>query len=220
MDIFGVERINPNQIWLVLTMSAILLAFLVNKLLYGAKVFELVKSGFSRIYRSKYFGESQRTFSFFNLSLFFFQVCCAGMFVLSFFKVTSVEFSLREGQVFGIVLLVVSLGLILKNILVMAVTYILGIEKTYSRLLAYLFNYLSIASILFLPIVLFYLFRSPSNPVYFWWILSFYAGSVVFCWSILIYKNKTLLVSNLFYFILYLCTFEIAPLVIIFKALA
>ena len=220
MDIFGVERINPNQIWLVLTMSAVLVAFLINKLLYGEKIFDLAKSGFSRIYKSKYSSDSQRALSFFNLSLFFFQVCCIALLVVSYMRVKNMEFWLREGQVFGLILLAVSTGLILKTLSLLAMTFILGIEKIYTGLLAYLFNYLSVASMAFLPIIFYYIFKGAENAAFFWWILGSYGVSVLICWSVLVFKNKTLLVNNLFYFILYLCTFEIAPLVIIFKALA
>ncbi len=219
MDIFGVERINPNQIWLVLTMSAVLAAFLINKLLYGEKIFDLAKSGFSRIYQSKYSSDSQRVLSFFNLSLFFFQVCCIGLLALSYMRVKNMEFWLREGQVFGLILLAVSTGLILKILSLSVMTFVLGIEKIYKGLLTYLFNYLSVASMAFLPIIFYYIFQGTENETFFWWILGLYTASVVLCWSVLLYKNKTLLVNNLFYFILYLCTFELAPLVIIFKAL-
>ncbi len=220
MDIFGVERINPNQIWLILTMSGVLAAFLINRLLYGEKIFDLAKSGFSRIYQSKYSSDNQRAISFFNLSLFFFQVCCIGLLVLSYMKVENIEFWLPEGQIFGLIILTVSWSLVVKTLFLLAITFILGIEKIYKGLLTYLFNYLSIASMAFLPILFYYIFKGIENGEYFWWILGLYAASVLFCWSILLYKNKTLLVSNVFYFILYLCTFEIAPLVIIFKALA
>ena len=77
------------------------------------------------------------------------------------------------------------------------------------------FGYLYTLTILLFPILIFYFFTLKN--IYFL-IGSFFILFLI-RFTLIIYNNKKLIISNLFYFFLYLCALEIAPLLILYKLL-
>ena len=78
-------------------------------------------------------------------------------------------------------------------------------------------NYLSNLMLWSLPLILlsFYLqfFKSATLKI----TILFFIIMLVFRYVLLLINNKKLILNNLFYFILYICTLEIAPLILILK---
>ena len=70
----------------------------------------------------------------------------------------------------------------------------------------------SLSYFIFAFIVLFFYADLPINSLFF-----FFAFGFLFRLILMITYNKNLIFNHLFYFILYICAFEIAPLLILFK---
>ena len=150
----------------------------------------------------------------FNILLFCVQIVSISLFAFLFF---SLEGELNSNLFFQIIIGVFSFVLI-KLFIEKMIGTIFSIERI---LYPYLFkkmtftNYLSF--FIFLMNLIFYFTFKPSLNTLF-----IFTTIFLLFYSIIIYlslKNyRTLLLSNLFYFILYLCTLEISPYIILYKA--
>lgn len=111
-------------------------------------------------------------------------------------------------------------------IFIAIISYLL-LKKGIERLLLYLFSlqrkindflrtksrsFHAISFVLYILLILSQ-FSQLSNNQLSWLIIGLFLFRFVF----LVYKNKNLIFNKLFYFILYICTLEIAPLIIVYK---
>ncbi|MFV0248010.1 MAG: DUF4271 domain-containing protein [Tenacibaculum sp.] len=92
---------------------------------------------------------------------------------------------------------------------------ILAIKKSISYFLHIKYGYLFSLCLLVFPAVIINIY-SLKGTVF---LLSVFIVLLVFRMLLILFNNKKLLVSKLFYFILYLCALEIAPLLILYKIL-
>ena len=219
MDLIGLERVQVDQLWIWFIMLYALLYLGLNKLFYGSKLFDLMTSRFSRSYRSMYYGESQRILSFFNISNFLFQCLLISCVIMLIGSLGWVELTYGYNKSFLIVLLIVMSVLIVRIFLVYVFSAILRLEDIYFRLLTYTFNYVSVIRLWLMPLHLIYFIQGANSSVFGFLMLLLLAVMLVVMGVLILINNKYLLTKDLFYFILYLCTFEIAPILIVFKTL-
>lgn len=102
---------------------------------------------------------------------------------------------------------------VLKKALEYGISFVLQIQEGVKFYLISKSTYLySLSYFIFAFIVLFFYADLPINSLFF-----FFAFGFLFRLILMITYNKNLIFNHLFYFILYICTFEIAPLLILFK---
>jgi len=221
MNLTAIERIYGEQAWLFGLLILVFLVFSFNKLLYGSRLYDLMLSRFSKTYRIKYFGENQRILTIFNLSLYFFQITFISLFLVALSNFEIIDLSINENVVFNYLILwgLIFLILSVKLGVLFFVSAVLGLSEIFLRLLTFTFNYFSVICLWLLPILFIGLFSGVQGP---FWLVVLMLAFVLFAlisFLFLMLNNKYLLSKGLFYFILYLCTFEIAPILIVFKAL-
>ena len=103
--------------------------------------------------------------------------------------------------------------LILKKALEYGISMVLQIQGGVKFYLISKSTYLySFSYFIFAFIVLFFYADLPINSLFF-----FFGFGFLFRLILMITYNKNLIFNHLFYFILYICAFEIAPLLILFK---
>ena len=175
---------------------------------------------FSRVYRSKYFGESQRVVSVFNVSLFCIQGWCLSMLLFGLHKYEFVQIHrLPEGvKGFLFIWVLIASFFLLKMGIIYLLSNILGLNDLFVKLLSFVYNYYAVAALWFLPTLSIILLVGDLDRLYLIVTFFLFVLSHIIVFLVLVAKNKYLLTSGLFYFILYLCTFEIAPILIVFKA--
>lgn len=112
------------------------------------------------------------------------------------------------------VFLVIFIVYVLKYFIDICLLKILGIQEYIDYFLRLKYGYLVTISLWMLPALILYKFTYPNITF-----LLMYFGLLLCCRVFLIFiNNKRLLISKLFYFILYFCTLEIAPLLLLYKS--
>jgi hypothetical protein len=97
------------------------------------------------------------------------------------------------------------------------VAFILEFKQYHIRLMYEKTNYLSSFALWLLPLLALYVYAFNYNKYFLIGILVFSCLLLISRYLLVVQNNKKLLFSSLFYFILYLCALEIAPLIFILK---
>ena len=104
-----------------------------------------------------------------------------------------------------------TLFVLIKYLIEKIVVTLFGIEEVADQFNIQKVSYKAFTGVLFLPLALILFYNTTINQVYFYYIAgAFLLINVVF-YLIILRNFRKIIFRNLFYFILYLCTLEIAP---------
>ena len=206
------EKIVLSNDWVTLLLLFLLFCIVVLKLIDTEKVKEQFFSllNFTLIEDSDV--ETDSFFNTFQVIIFLFSITVISLFVYQFkiYKIPNGALGFMVFlQVFGAVLAF----FILKGILEYTLALLFMIKKRLQFFIHLKNNYLySVAFLLYLALVL--REYTSLNSYYI-----FFFGAIVFFvrFIFLVVRNKKLIFNKLFYFILYICALEIAPLFVLFK---
>lgn len=209
----AIERALISKDWIT---AVILLSFLILVLLKFLDQDRL--KGYVLFYFNKGFLETESYenpsfFSVFNLLFSVFSSLTFSLFFLQIFSVYEEVSSLTFFN-FSILFLILFGFQILQNLIQIIVVSLFAIKgETINTLLVSQRSFLFSVSVLVfvVEIMLSYLSTKPEYLIYI---------TVFVAVAALIYflnTNKKLIISKLFYFILYLCAFKLAPLLVLFK---
>ena len=160
-------------------------------------------------------GKNKQLLEPFNILLFIVQVISLSLLIYLFYTTRE---STNPLLIFQITIGYTIFTLI-KIILEKLIGVVFSIEEFINSYIFYKFSYTSLASIVVLlsHFFVFYFFRN--SPIYLM-ILSGVIGVFIIITRLYFYiKHKKIILSNFFYFILYLCTLEISPYYLLYKAL-
>lgn len=215
----GVERVFQNQDMITGIYVLIFGLLTLIKFLYPKRFISLSNCLFSKNYFLDYANELSEAFSMFHVLLFIVQNLIFTVLFYNYFSFQEYEVVFGTGwygalQIFA----ALSLYFIFQLTLGKTIAIIFRFEEIYAAIRIYKFSYLKIASFALLPILLLQNYAFQENKESIVLGTAFVFVSVLFLRVILIVtKNNKLIIERLFYFILYLCTLEIAPLLIIYK---
>ncbi|AZJ33206.1 protein of unknown function [Tenacibaculum mesophilum] len=206
----AIERViyNDNWVTLVIILAIVLLAMM--KLLKPTKLYGYTIAFVTPGFFHKRMEEGVSFFTPFKLLLFSFSIIVISLFL--FFTLVSEIYSHSFLAFLGLFLFV-SVYFSVRFFLDYALANILGLSKTVNYFLYTKSGYLYVLSIWLFPIIILYqyTFTNKLFLIYSFCIL------LVFRVFLILTNNKKLVISKLFYFILYFCTLEIAPLLILYK---
>lgn len=100
---------------------------------------------------------------------------------------------------------------LIKYLLEKIVVTLFGIEEVADHFNLEKISYKSFTGILFLPIALILFYNNSASDTTFYIVIGAFATINVFFYLVLLQSFQKLIIGKLFYFILYLCTFEIGP---------
>ena len=177
------------------------------------KLFDYVTAFFSRGFIVKKCEERESFLNFFNGVLLCFSSIVYGVFFMllaeAFFSIALSFF------VFTVALSWVFFYIILFQLLDISLSKLFDIRDEIGYLLSAKVAYLHNISLLLLPVLIIVVYNDLSLFVLFGVFLVLFLLSLL----LLFVNNKNLIINKLFYFILYLCTLEIAPLLILYKVM-
>jgi len=209
-----VERSIDSQDWIILILVGSFVVLAMLSVLYKKRFEDFIKLPISNnFFIAK--GTTDEIKHPFNILLFSLQIVSISLFVLLFFPEETQHNSGLFVQIFiGVFVLVVT-----KLFIEKMMGTIFSIENVINSYLYKKLTYTNYLSFfIFIANLFFYFSFKPSLNT----LLVFTTVCLLF-YSFIIYysiKNyRTLLFSNFFYFILYLCTLEISPYIILYKAL-
>ena len=204
--------------WVTAIFVLVLLLLGVAKYLYKDRLSELAIVFFNKRYFLNFGKESQLIFSNFNKILFTVQTLVFALFAFLLTQFYFLQYS-EENTLY--LFLKILIGISLYFSIRYAVGKLLGVlfnlNKMQSRLAFSKMIYLFSISIIILPFLLLTFYIESLN------LMMFQLSGLILCillivrYVFILKNNKSVLKNGLFYFIVYLCALEMAPILVVFK---
>lgn len=213
----GIEKAieNKDAITIMFVCVFLLLTFL--KLGYPILFVRMFTSVFSKTFFQDFSNELTGSFTMFKIFLFLMQnIILALFFYAVLISNWNLSFSANHYVIF-VVFIAISAYMFLHYFVSYVVSIVFNFDEIFKKSYIVRSVYLKIVTLLMLPVLLF-LFFGGADVKYFVHI-SFCILSVLMLLRALIIlaDNNKVIYKNLFYFILYLCALEIAPLLMVYK---
>ena len=208
----ALEKIVINTNWISIILVFLFAIIAVLKIIDGDKLKGYVFALFNKGFIEDEVEENTSFFSFFYSLLFIFSSTVLALVTSLLVAETNknIFFSL---SFFFFILGIIWSYFAVKSLFEIGVIRLFFIKKEVRFYVVSKFGYLY--SISFFLIILFVLFRF--GPLNFSFFIAATLGLFFLKFVFQVVNNKNLVFGKLFYFILYLCAFEIAPLIIMFK---
>ncbi len=208
----AIERMPFSNDWMTLVLLLLFgVLFLIN-IVDSAKFKEIIFSLFKISFLEQEIDDNYQFINGFQLLFSFFSVVVLS---LVFFDIKVVYFGVNWSIFEGF--FKVFLGLLgyflLKNLVEFVLVYLFFLKRKITYFMISKTNYFFAISVCIFFVLLLKQY-AHLNPVFI-----YYFAGFLFLVSFIIYliNNKNLILNHLFYFILYICALEIAPLLIVFK---
>ena len=211
-DLQALEKIAYSNYWITILLMFLFLGIVFLKAINANRLKETVFSLFNVSFIETETDEKTSFFDVFQIVIFIFFVSVLSLLIYRF-KIYESTNEIDSFSTFYSIFLSLSSYFFLKKVLENIFSYLFMIKKEVYFFLISKYNYLyAVSFLLYISLVLSeYAGFSTSYLLYF----SVFLFAVQFVFHIVI--NKNLIFRELFYFILYICAFEIAPLFILFK---
>lgn len=190
----------------------------VARILFDQRLYQNTTLFLSRKYLSIYFNREKRN----TLTLFQTIMIIPQLLVISllFYSIGSFSYPDKILPVFDAflkILIAVCLYFGIRFLLGLLISTVLNLRKFHNKILYEKTSYFNTIILWILPFLLLSLYTPFNREMNIKLTGTLFVILVIMRYSLLIINNKKLIISNLFYFILYLCTLEIVPLLIISK---
>ncbi len=212
------EIIYQNNNWITLVFLIILLILTTAKILYNDRLFHLSKLFLSKNYFLIYFNkEKSNVFNFFQILLFVVQIQVLALLIyyLNIYLQLRPEFYGLKSYL--LIISGISFYIGLRFLLGIILAAVFNLKQAHKKLANEKINYINNLILWIIPLLILYEYVIDYKDFLFKITLSIVLLLLIIRYSLLISNNKKLVFNDLFYFILYLCALEIAPLIIFFK---
>jgi len=210
-----IPRLTASTDWATLIFFATFVLLAVNKNVFSIRFSEYIKLIYSDKY-IKIYRDTSNLKSWFTISMFIVQLVSFSFIVHNILATFSIIdfYSLFD---FIKVLNIITFFILAKYLIEKIVAVCFNVEDFAEQYNLLKVNYRTYLGLLLLPVAIVW-FYYPVNSMY----LAYGVMAIIVLINIALYavilKNyEKLILSNIFYFILYLCTLEIAPYLIIFR---
>ena len=205
----AIERIITNNNWITLVIVFAVILLAIMKLLKPTKLFGYTVAFVTPSFFKKRVENNVSSRTPFQLLLSFFSVIIISLFVFL------ILYPINNNEFFDYLLLFCFVAIyfvgkiILDNILI----NVLGISILAKYFLTTKYGYLKNLALWLFPAIILYQYAFLNKL----FLLVFFGILFIFRAFLIVKNNKKIVISKLFYFILYFCTLEIAPLLIVYK---
>jgi len=213
----AIERIFISKDWITIVLMIVFTLLILNKVKFSERFYKLQYILLNNSYINSYVKASPLIFNVFNVILFVIAILTISFILFialnlyypshisyDFFLFLKTLFFVGVFTVFRIVIGVLLGSLFEKER-----------EQRYFTFLK--ISYLGNFSLMTIPLISINLYTE--STVYTHFLLVFSLVLFLYYYMLILKNNQSVIFRNSFYFILYICTLEIAPILIIFKAL-
>jgi len=209
MELFYSDRIIGGKDWATILFVACFALIAINRTVFENRFAEFIKLAVSDKY-TKIYKDSGNMMSGFTISFFFIQVISFTFllqFLLSYFGLAEKTSWVAFIKYFTLIAAFILSKYLIEKIIATS----FNIEEFNEQFNLHKVNYRTYIGLLLFPINIFLFYNDSQHPIIIYTIIALIiAASIVsYIVSLRIYQN--LIIGKLFYFILYLCTLEIAP---------
>ena len=208
----ALEKIGTSNYWITLILLFLLFGLVLLKAISSKRLKGSLYSLFNKNFIHSESKDNTSFFDAFQIVFFLFSAIVISLLVFNFKLHTSVTNEVHFSSFLSILIRLSSYLLLLK-ILENVFLYVFLIKKELRFFIISKSNYLNaISFLLYIAIVLNEYAHLKQTHLYYFACFLFLIRAVFH-----VVSNKNLIFRELFYFILYICAFEIAPLFILFK---
>lgn len=208
----AIERIPFSNDWMTLVLLVLFGTLFLINILDSAKFKEIIFSLFKIRFLEQQIDNNYRFINAFQLLFFSFSVIVLSLLVFDF-KVVYSGVNSKSFEDFFQVLFGLLGYFLLKNLVEFILVYLFLLKRKLTYFMILKANYFFAISVYVFFVILLKEY-AHLNQVFLYYFAGFlFLVSFIFHFI----NNKNLILNQLFYFILYICTFEIAPLLILFK---
>jgi len=206
------EILYLNEQWITIVLLFLLICISVLKFFDKTKLLGYFGAVFSKNFIDREVEEYTGYLNKFQILIFFFTIVVLS--ILNYKFVVFYKLNTEKGiQTFSIIFLVIFSYFIIKRSLEYLISILFNLKIQSRFFLVSKFSYLySISFFIFIAIII-----TQYTALSILFLLYFSGFLFLIRFALHFFNNKKLIFSQLFYFILYLCAFEIAPLLILFK---
>ena len=212
------EIVNQNNDWIVLVFLTILLVLTIAKIFFNDRLLHVSTLFMSKKYFLMYFNKDKNTIlNVFQILLFVVQLLVLSMFIYH----SNIFFQLKM-DFFGLnkyLLIVAGVGFYLgiRYITGLFLAYIFDLKKGHNKFIFEKVNYFNNLILWLLPFLILYVFTADFKAFFFIITVSLFVLLIIIRYALILSNNKKLVFNDIFYFILYICALEIAPLIAVIK---
>lgn len=203
------ERILVNKDWATVLFVLAIAIIALNKSIFSVRFNEFLKLGYSDKY-NKVYKDTNNLLNWFTISMFVIQLISFSFFILlllSFFNYTKTDNYITYIQIITFLFVFVLSKFLIEKIVGTAIDS----EYVVDQFNLIKTNYRAFLGLILLPVnIVLYYNVTPIKEV-FYIILGIFLLYNVFTYYFLVKTYQKIILGKLFYFILYLCTLEIAP---------
>ncbi|MEI6864829.1 DUF4271 domain-containing protein [Flavicella sp.] len=214
----GLERTFDNNDKLTLVYCVVFLIITFLRLKYFRVILVLLRSLYSNKYFLEYSNEFQDMFNAIKISLFIVQNL---IFSIFFYLVAGfLGFDMNGDSDLFFLKTFGSITLFLSGhyLLLLMLAKIFDFSEHFRQIHVLKVNYLKLVTLVLLPVLLFFTYVDIENTKFSsTFLICFFAILLMLRAVLLLVKNNKFIIESLFYFIVYLCTLEIAPVLLIYK---
>jgi hypothetical protein len=215
---FGIERAFDSKDVFTVIFVCILILILFVKLTFPRMFPALLKSLFSKVYFLDYFNEFKKSFHGFKWLLLVMQNVVFTLFFYQVYILSGNPLTVSIGYFLFYIFIGITLFLAIQYMLSLSVACVFDFVDVFKSVQMIKFAYLNLIAFAVLPLLLVVDYGNIRDAECLKSFLILYFEILcLISFVFLLVKNNKVIVKNLFYFILYLCTLEIAPLLFIYK---
>lgn len=206
----AIERLISENNWITLVIIFAIVLLAMMKSLKPNKLQGYTLAPFTPGFLKKKIEDNTSFYSPFYLLLFFFSTIVISLFLFLVMVSSTNEHSFLS---YLVLLTFTAFYFIVKYFLDFIISNILGLKSVTKYFIYIKLGYLNSLILWLFPALVIYLY-SFNNRTF---LLTLFGILFVFRGFLIIKNNKKIVIRKFFYFILYFCTLEIAPLLIVYK---
>jgi hypothetical protein len=203
------ERILVNKDWATVLFVLAIAIIALNKSIFSIRFNEFIKLGYSDKY-NKVYKDTNNLLNWFTISMFIIQLISFSFFILlflSFFNYTKTDNYITYIQIVTFLFVFVLSKFLIEKIIGTAIDS----ESVVDQFNLIKTNYRAFLGFILLPVNIVLYYNAVPIKEVFYIILCVFLLYNVFTYYFLLKTYQKMILGKLFYFILYLCTLEIAP---------
>jgi hypothetical protein len=210
--------IQQNSDWVTLVLLFVFSVLAISKLFFTDKIYYVTTFFFSKKHLSILFNRDKNNiFTWFQGIFFIVQILiiCLILFLANGYFNNSI--SILNFNSFLQLLLAVTLYFCTRYLVGFLLAFLFNVKQQFVKLAYQKKSYMNTIVLWILPFVILSIYIGHYSKLMVAITLIIFALLLLLRYTLVLINNKKLIFNNLFYFILYLCALEIAPLIIILK---
>ncbi|WP_411556562.1 DUF4271 domain-containing protein [Lutibacter sp. TH_r2] len=213
------EIIKQDDNWITFSFLIILILIALLRFVYNERLVNISTLFFSKKYLLIYFNkENNSVRNLFQITLFIVQILTISILIYLSSTIFLSSVLIEKGlKTYVFIVLGVLFYFSVRYLIGKFISFIFNLNFLHNKLIYEKTNYLNNLILWILPFLVLSFYNPLSNNLPLKFTIIITVILLIMRYILLVINNKKLVFNSLFYFILYLCALEIAPLVIILK---